>query len=71
MVQNGLILVPEGRLIFPDMTVPENLKIGAYLRSDRDVETDIQRMYELFPRLKERAWQMAARCQAANNRCWP
>ena len=59
MVQNGLILVPEGRLIFPDMTVLENLKIGAYLRSDRDVDADIQRMYELFPRLKERAWQMA------------
>ena len=59
MVQNGLILVPEGRLIFPDMTVLENLKIGAYLRSDRDVDADIQRMYALFPRLKERAWQMA------------
>ena len=59
MVQNGLILVPEGRLIFPDMTVLENLKIGAYLRNDRDVEADIQRMYSLFPRLKERAWQMA------------
>ena len=59
MVQNGLILVPEGRLIFPDMTVLENLKIGAYLRNDRDVEADIQRMYALFPRLKERAWQMA------------
>ena len=59
MVQNGLVLVPEGRLIFPDMTVLENLKIGAYLRNDRDVEADIQRMYALFPRLKERAWQMA------------
>ena len=59
MVQNGLIQVPEGRLIFPDMTVLENLKIGAYLRSDRDVDADIQRMYALFPRLKERAWQMA------------
>ncbi|MGN1006331.1 MAG: ABC transporter ATP-binding protein, partial [Aristaeellaceae bacterium] len=59
MVEKGLILVPEGRLIFPDMTVLENLKIGAYLRNDRDVEADIQRMYALFPRLKERAWQMA------------
>ncbi|MDY5219424.1 MAG: ABC transporter ATP-binding protein [Eubacteriales bacterium] len=59
MVQKGLILVPEGRLIFPDMTVLENLKIGAYLRNDRDVEADIQQMYALFPRLKERAWQMA------------
>ena len=59
MVQNGLILVPEGRLIFPDMTVLENLKIGAYLRNDRDVEADIKHVYKLFPRLKERAWQMA------------
>ena len=59
MVQNGLILVPEGRLIFPDMTVLENLKIGAYLRRDKDIDKDIQHMYELFPRLKERSWQMA------------
>ena len=59
MVQEGLILVPEGRLIFPDMTVLENLRIGAYLRKDRSVEKDIDRMYELFPRLKERSWQMA------------
>ena len=59
MVQKGLILVPEGRLIFPDMTVLENLKIGAYLRRDRDVEADIRHVYKLFPRLKERAWQMA------------
>ena len=59
MVQNGLILVPEGRLIVPDMTVLENLKIGAYLRRDKDIEKDIQHMYELFPRLKERSWQMA------------
>ena len=59
MVQNGLILVPEGRLIFPDMTVLENLKIGTYLRRDRDVEADIKHVYKLFPRLKERAWQMA------------
>ena len=59
MVQQGLILVPEGRLIFPDMTVLENLKIGAYLRRDRDVEADIRHVYKLFPRLKERAWQMA------------
>ena len=59
MVQKGLILVPEGRLIFPDMTVLENLKIGAYLRKDRDVEADIKHAYKLFPRLKERAWQMA------------
>ena len=60
MVQNGLILVPEGRLIFPDMTVLENLKIGAYLRKDRDeIEEGIKDIYRRFPRLKEREWQLA------------
>ncbi len=59
MVEQGLIMVPEGRRIFPDMTVLENLKIGAYLRRDKEINKDIQHMYELFPRLKERAWQMA------------
>ncbi len=59
MVERGLIMVPEGRRIFPDMTVLENLKIGAYLRRDREIASDIERMYSLFPRLKERAWQMA------------
>ncbi|MDO5145017.1 MAG: ABC transporter ATP-binding protein [bacterium] len=59
MVEQGLIMVPEGRRIFPDMTVLENLKIGAYLRRDKEISKDIQHMYELFPRLKERAWQMA------------
>ena len=59
MVEKGLVMVPEGRLIFPDMTVLENLKIGAYLRRDRKIEADMKRMYELFPRLKERSWQLA------------
>lgn len=59
MVEKGLIMVPEGRRIFPDMTVLENLKIGAYLRRDKDINKDIEHMYELFPRLRERAWQMA------------
>lgn len=59
MVEKGLVMVPEGRLIFPDMTVLENLKIGAYLRRDREIANDIEKMYTLFPRLKERSWQMA------------
>lgn len=59
MVEKGLVMVPEGRLIFPDMTVLENLKIGTYLRRDREIEADMKRMYELFPRLKERFWQLA------------
>ena len=56
IVKKGITLVPEGRRIFPDLTVLENLKVGAYLRND-DISGDIQWVYELFPRLKERSWQ--------------
>lgn len=56
----GIAQVPEGRRVFPDMTVLENLKIGAYLRTDKaEIEKDIEWVYELFPRLKERHWQLA------------
>ena len=55
-VKKGITLVPEGRHIFPDLTVLENLKVGAYLRSD-DISGDIQWVYDLFPRLRERSWQ--------------
>ncbi|MFI3313092.1 MAG: ABC transporter ATP-binding protein [Eubacteriales bacterium] len=58
IVSKGITLVPEGRRVFPDMTVLENLKIGAYLRKD-DLKADIEYVYSLFPRLKERAWQYA------------
>ena len=57
-MKKGIVLVPEGRHVFPDMTVLENIKIGAYLRKD-DLSADIERMYKLFPRLKERHWQYA------------
>ena len=57
IVSKGITLVPEGRRIFPDLTVLENLKIGAYLRKD-DLSEDIHMVYELFPRLKERSWQL-------------
>ena len=56
IVTKGVTLVPEGRRIFPDMTVLENLKIGAYLRKD-DLTDDLNWVFELFPRLKERSWQ--------------
>lgn len=58
IVSKGITLVPEGRHVFPDMTVLENLKIGAYLRKDK-LSDDIERIYNLFPRLKERSWQAA------------
>lgn len=56
IVTKGITLVPEGRKIFPDLTVEENLKIGAYLRKD-DISKDMEWVYSLFPRLKERSWQ--------------
>ena len=58
IVKKGITLVPEGRHIFPDLTVLENLKVGAYLRSD-DISGDIQWVYDLFPRLRERRRQVA------------
>ena len=58
IVAKGVTLVPEGRRVFPDLTVIENLKIGAYLRKD-DLSHDLEWVYELFPRLKERSWQAA------------
>ena len=58
IVSRGITLVPEGRRVFPDLTVLENLKAGAYLRKD-DIKPDIEWVYDLFPRLKERSWQAA------------
>ena len=58
IVSKGITLVPEGRKVFPDLTVLENLRIGAYLRKD-DLKPDLEWVYELFPRLKERTWQAA------------
>ena len=60
IVQTGITLVPEGRRVFPNLSVLENLKIGAYMRNDNEgIEKDINWVYELFPRLQERSWQMA------------
>ena len=60
ILEVGIAQVPEGRRVFPNMTVLENLKIGAYLRNDKDgIEKDVKWVYELFPRLEERNWQLA------------
>ena len=60
IISAGIAMSPEGRRVFADLTVLENLKIGAYLRKDKDgIEQDIQWVYELFPRLQERSWQLA------------
>ena len=60
IVTTGIAMSPEGRRVFPDMTVLENLKIGAYLRKDKaEIQKDIQWVYSRFPRLEERHWQLA------------
>lgn len=57
---SGIALVPEGRRVFPNLTVYENLRLGAYGRTDKaGTKKDLDWVYELFPRLKERAWQRA------------
>jgi len=58
IVGKGITLVPEGRHVFPDLSVFENLKIGAYMRKD-SLDEDIKNIYGLFPRLEERSWQQA------------
>lgn len=59
-VAKGITLVPEGRKVFTDLTVWENLRLGGYLRKDKEnINKDINNVYEIFPRLKEREWQLA------------
>ena len=61
IVKEGIILCPEGRRIFPDLTVDENIAAGAYLRKDKDqIAKDREWVYDLFPRIKERTWQLGA-----------
>jgi branched-chain amino acid transport system ATP-binding protein len=59
IVRLGISQSPEGRKVFQRMTVRENLDLGAYLRRDDDIESDVDRVFELFPRLKEREKQKA------------
>ena len=60
VVKQGIVLCPEGRRVFPDLTVEENLRIGAYLRNDKEgIQKDKDWVYDLFPRMKEREWQLA------------
>ena len=60
ILEAGIAQVPEGRRVFANLTVLENLKAGAYLRRDKDgIQKDVEWVYELFPRLRERSWQLA------------
>ena len=59
LVKQGLVMVPEGRGTFTRMTITENLLMGAYIREDDEVQADIDKVFSIFPRLKERALQLA------------
>jgi branched-chain amino acid transport system ATP-binding protein len=59
LVRQGLVMVPEGRGTFTRMTILENLQMGAFIRDDGEVQADIEKVFALFPRLKERAKQLA------------
>ena len=59
LVKQGLVMVPEGRGTFTRMTITENLQMGAFVRRDGDVGADIEKVFGIFPRLKERATQLA------------
>jgi branched-chain amino acid transport system ATP-binding protein len=71
IVRLGIAHVPEGRGTFLRVTVEENLQLGAMTRRDRPgIARDIERVYEHFPRLRERRMQQAGPSPGANNRCW-
>jgi branched-chain amino acid transport system ATP-binding protein len=59
LVRQGLVMVPEGRGTFGRMTITENLQMGAFVRNDNEIDADIDKVFALFPRLKERATQLA------------
>ena len=59
LVKQGLVMVPEGRGTFTRMTITENLQMGAFVRNDNEVEADIDKVFAIFPRLKERRNQLA------------
>jgi branched-chain amino acid transport system ATP-binding protein len=59
LVKQGLVMVPEGRGVFSRMTIVENLQMGAFVRRDNEIDADIDKVFAIFPRLKERAAQLA------------
>jgi branched-chain amino acid transport system ATP-binding protein len=59
LVRQGLAMVPEGRGVFTRMTITENLQMGAYIRDDNEIDADIDKVFGIFPRLKERKDQLA------------
>lgn len=70
IVKQGISHVPEGRRVFANMTVEENLELGAFLRKDKDgIRQDFERVYELFPRLLERRKQLSGTLSGGSSRC--
>jgi branched-chain amino acid transport system ATP-binding protein len=67
----GIAHVPEGRGTFTELTVHENLRLGAYTRRERSVRADVDRVAQWFPWIHERAGQQRARSRAASSRCSP
>jgi branched-chain amino acid transport system ATP-binding protein len=59
LVRQGLVMVPEGRGVFARMSIVENLQMGAFVRKDKEVDADVDKVFAIFPRLKERAKQLA------------
>ncbi len=59
LVKQGLVMVPEGRVTFTRMTITENLQMGAFVRNDTEIDADIDKVFAIFPRLKERRHQLA------------
>jgi branched-chain amino acid transport system ATP-binding protein len=59
LVKQGLVMVPEGRGVFTRMTITENLQMGAFVRNDKEIDADVDKVFEIFPRLKERRHQLA------------
>ncbi len=72
MVKQGLAMVPEGRGVFTRMSITENLQMGAHIRNDKaDIAADMDKVFTLFPRLKNAKTSSPAPCPAANSKCWP
>lgn len=70
IVSMGMAHVPEGRRIFQQLSVLENLKLGAYTRKDKsEIASTLKMVYERFPRLEERKIRLQARCRAVSSRC--
>jgi len=72
IVKSGICQVPEGRVIFANLTVMENLYMGAFLRNDKEgIEQDLEKIFTLFPILKERQNQIAGTLSGGDSRCLP